>query len=723
MDNAERGPRLFGRRQCGARRIEAALPARITTHLGVRATPGGSTNHPYAPLAFRRRRCGRNVNEAQLLDLVACKVFSLAVPAESASDRRAKNACVRRSGARACVRRALKREATLANSTLPHPWRKVASLEGPPRGRKHGCHNSVRCLMLTRTLPRVIVPRRMRQELSTPSSVGPESHPVNGRSRGERLGQGGASLLFGRSVGSSVVAAASRHWAGPYTAQLINLFVAAGRLRPAAVSRGILPGGQSAPSHPTHALARAREAAQRRPSEALRIAGCGAGKIRGRRKQAPTPRVPPRPTHPPPDVHRTPPAARPQSARGAERAPSRSAAPGLHYRREAAEMGGGAGVKCQDFNLTNNLKKLRSYDKGSSIRIEYVLYNRCSRGNIHIKGKKVTATPGNSFSGLKILSQFAVDLSPFAGGVLPRCRQAFPQGQDEITLRPLTSIHAHAQIGDRVQRAPSNHGPHITREGDEHARSTRTFKTEAWSPHGHVARTRLPPRQGVSLGEGSEVDDCIHRKGRRKQASNGAERFVQLAGRFPAAAAAVIFQRRSCTGGLPNCSRRRGGRTPHPPARWEQYMADTGRQPVWRLKRNIKRNADPLSDLAPVLTASPPGKEDPEVQWPAGTVQRDLYCSLSALPLLLLSRTLDPMIIDQEGVARRDEVNPSTIFSAHHKRGTAETAPKAPPHTSKHTAILYSESPDSDSPVEVISFYLNFIPVAPAESQHHISHF
>ncbi|KAL3253120.1 hypothetical protein MRX96_054690 [Rhipicephalus microplus] len=81
------------------------------------------------------------------------------------------------------------------------------------------------------------------------------------------------------------------------------------------------------------------------------------------------------------------------------------------------------------------------------------------------------------------------------------------------------------------------------------------------------------------------------------------------------------------------------------------------------------------------------------------------------------------MIIDQEGVARRDEVNPSTIFSAHHKRGTAETAPKAHPHTSKHTAILHSESPDSDSPVEVISFYLNFIPVAPAESQHHISHF
>nr|XP_037283366.1 fibroblast growth factor 17-like isoform X1 [Rhipicephalus microplus] len=61
-------------------------------------------------------------------------------------------------------------------------------------------------------------------------------------------------------------------------------------------------------------------------------------------------------------------------------------------------------VKCQDFNLTNNLKKLRSYDKGSSIRIEYVLYNRCSRGNIHIKGKKVTATPGNSFSKLVLSS-------------------------------------------------------------------------------------------------------------------------------------------------------------------------------------------------------------------------------------------------------------------------------------------------------------------------------
>lgn len=61
-------------------------------------------------------------------------------------------------------------------------------------------------------------------------------------------------------------------------------------------------------------------------------------------------------------------------------------------------------VKCQDFNLTNNLKKLRSYDKGSSIRIEYVLYNRCSRGNIQIEGKKVTATPGHSFSKLVLSS-------------------------------------------------------------------------------------------------------------------------------------------------------------------------------------------------------------------------------------------------------------------------------------------------------------------------------
>ncbi|KAL1432442.1 hypothetical protein MTO96_013200 [Rhipicephalus appendiculatus] len=57
-----------------------------------------------------------------------------------------------------------------------------------------------------------------------------------------------------------------------------------------------------------------------------------------------------------------------------------------------------AHVKCQDFNLTNNFKELRSYGKGSSIRIEYVLYNRCSRGNVHIEGKKVTAAPGNSFN-------------------------------------------------------------------------------------------------------------------------------------------------------------------------------------------------------------------------------------------------------------------------------------------------------------------------------------
>lgn len=61
-------------------------------------------------------------------------------------------------------------------------------------------------------------------------------------------------------------------------------------------------------------------------------------------------------------------------------------------------------VKCQDFNLTNNLKKLRSYYKDSSIRIEYVLYNRCSHGNIQIEGKKVTATPGPSFSKLVLSS-------------------------------------------------------------------------------------------------------------------------------------------------------------------------------------------------------------------------------------------------------------------------------------------------------------------------------
>ncbi|KAH8023022.1 hypothetical protein HPB51_009626 [Rhipicephalus microplus] len=98
-------------------------------------------------------------------------------------------------------------------------------------------------------------------------------------------------------------------------------------------------------------------------------------------------------------------------------------------------------------------------------------------------------------------------------------------------------------------------------------------------PFSHDSGDGRPPEEGVSLGEGSEVDDCIHRRAAVNKLQMVAERLVQLAGRFPAAAAAVIFQRRSGTCGLPNCSRCRGGKTPHPPARGEQYMRTQAASP------------------------------------------------------------------------------------------------------------------------------------------------
>ncbi|XP_075532353.1 uncharacterized protein LOC142565163 isoform X1 [Dermacentor variabilis] len=54
-------------------------------------------------------------------------------------------------------------------------------------------------------------------------------------------------------------------------------------------------------------------------------------------------------------------------------------------------------VKCQGFNFKNKHGNLGSdVQGGRSIQIELVLYNRCSRGNIQLEGKKVTAAPGNS---------------------------------------------------------------------------------------------------------------------------------------------------------------------------------------------------------------------------------------------------------------------------------------------------------------------------------------
>ncbi|XP_037580683.1 fibroblast growth factor 17-like [Dermacentor silvarum] len=62
-------------------------------------------------------------------------------------------------------------------------------------------------------------------------------------------------------------------------------------------------------------------------------------------------------------------------------------------------------VKCQGFNLKNKLGNLGSdVQGGRSIQIELVLYNRCSRGNIQLEGKKVTAAPGNSSSKLVLTS-------------------------------------------------------------------------------------------------------------------------------------------------------------------------------------------------------------------------------------------------------------------------------------------------------------------------------
>lgn len=51
-------------------------------------------------------------------------------------------------GRRLARSRRCAREPTPGNSTLAHPWRKVARrvLGRSLRGRKHGCHNSVGCL-------------------------------------------------------------------------------------------------------------------------------------------------------------------------------------------------------------------------------------------------------------------------------------------------------------------------------------------------------------------------------------------------------------------------------------------------------------------------------------------------------------------------------------------------------------------------------------------------
>ncbi|CAN7990947.1 unnamed protein product, partial [Ixodes hexagonus] len=52
-------------------------------------------------------------------------------------------------------------------------------------------------------------------------------------------------------------------------------------------------------------------------------------------------------------------------------------------------------VKCQHFSFKNKNQELSSDDQGGrSIQIELALFNRCSRGNILLKGKKVTAVPG-----------------------------------------------------------------------------------------------------------------------------------------------------------------------------------------------------------------------------------------------------------------------------------------------------------------------------------------
>lgn len=62
-------------------------------------------------------------------------------------------------------------------------------------------------------------------------------------------------------------------------------------------------------------------------------------------------------------------------------------------------------VKCQGFNSKNKSPELGSdVPGGRSIQIELVLYNRRSLGNILLKGKKVTAAPGNSSSKLVLTS-------------------------------------------------------------------------------------------------------------------------------------------------------------------------------------------------------------------------------------------------------------------------------------------------------------------------------
>lgn len=61
-------------------------------------------------------------------------------------------------------------------------------------------------------------------------------------------------------------------------------------------------------------------------------------------------------------------------------------------------------VKCQSFSFKKNQELSSDEQDGRSIQIELVLYNKCSHGEILLKGKKVTAIAGGNSSRLVLTS-------------------------------------------------------------------------------------------------------------------------------------------------------------------------------------------------------------------------------------------------------------------------------------------------------------------------------
>lgn len=68
------------------------------------------------------------------------------------------------------------------------------------------------------------------------------------------------------------------------------------------------------------------------------------------------------------------------------------------WRRKYQERFRSFQVKCQSFSFKKNQELSSDEQDGRSIQIELVLYNKCSHGEILLKGKKVTAIAGGNSS-------------------------------------------------------------------------------------------------------------------------------------------------------------------------------------------------------------------------------------------------------------------------------------------------------------------------------------